>query len=124
MIVFTVLISLLICHFLADYCLTTPQMIEAKASGKHLQNIGLHAAVHATLMAVVLLSFCVSFVVVSALFALEFVSHFAIDYGKGFLGRKFPALGDNTKKAFWMLYGLDQLLHLLVIVVIVYCAVS
>ncbi len=122
--VFLLLISLLICHFLADYCLTTPQMIEAKASGKHLQHIGLHAAVHATLMVVVLLAFCVSFVVVSALYALELISHFAIDYGKGFLGRKFPALGDNTKKPFWVLYGLDQLLHLLVIVAIVYSAVS
>lgn len=122
--VLPLLISLLICHFLADYCLTTPQMIEAKTSGKHLLHIGLHAAVHATLMAVVLLAFCVSFVVVSALFAIELISHFVIDYGKGFLGRKFPILGDNTKKPFWVLYGLDQLLHLLVIVAIVCFAVS
>ena len=120
--IFKLLISLLVCHFLADYCLTTPQMIAAKASGKKLQHVALHALVHAALMGAVLLAFCVSCVV--GLFALELVTHFVIDYGKGFLGRKFPAFADNTKKLFWMLYGLDQLLHLLVIVVIVYFAVS
>ena len=120
---FPLLISLLVCHFLADYCLTTPQMIEAKATGKHLPHIVLHAAVHAVLIGVVLLVFEVTFAIIAWLFALELVTHFVIDYGKGFLGRRFPSLSDNTKKAFWVLYGFDQLLHLLVIVMIVYCAV-
>lgn len=122
MTVFALFTSLLLCHFLADYCLTTPQMIGAKATGKHLRHIVLHAAVHAVLMSGVLLVFEVTFTIVACLFALELVSHFAIDYGKGLFSRKFPAFGDNTKKAFWVLYGFDQLLHLLVIEVMVYCA--
>lgn len=122
MTVFPLLISLLVCHFLADYCLTTSQMIEAKATGKHLQHIVLHAAVHAVMMSVVLLAFGVNYTVVAALFAFELLTHFAIDYGKGLLGRKFMALGDNTKKPFWVLYGFDQLLHLMVVVAMVYFA--
>ncbi|MBR5638748.1 MAG: DUF3307 domain-containing protein [Muribaculaceae bacterium] len=124
MTVFTLLISLLVCHFLADFCLTTSQMIEAKATGKHLQHIVLHAAVHAVMMGVVLLVFGVSSAVVVWLFAFELITHLAIDYGKGFLGRKFMALGDNTTKPFWVLYGFDQLLHLMVVVAIVYFALS
>lgn len=124
MVVFSLLISLLACHFLADYCLTTPQMIEAKASGKHLQHIVFHAAIHAVLMGTVLLILGTPLALAAAMTALELVTHFAIDYGKGLLGRKFHTCGDNTNKAFWVLYGFDQLLHLLVIVAIVYFAVS
>lgn len=32
----------------------------------------------------------------------------------------FPAFGHQQQKPYWMLYGLDQLLHLLVIVIIWY----
>lgn len=121
---FPLLISLLVSHFLADYCLTTPQMIEAKASGKHTQHIVLHAAVHAVLMGVVLAVFGVAFTIVLGLVALELVSHCLIDYFKGFLSRKYLSLGDNTKKPFWILYGLDQLLHLMVVVVMVYFSLT
>lgn len=35
---------------------------------------------------------------------------------------KYPTLADKEKKPYWQLYGLDQLLHLLVIVGIWYVA--
>ena len=97
-------------------------MIQAKASGKELQHIVLHSGVHAALMSVVFLIFGISAKVVLLLFALEICSHFIIDYFKGLLGRLFPLLADNRHKQFWMLYGFDQLLHLLVIVAMVYLA--
>ena len=121
---FTLLISLLICHFLADYCLTTPQMIKAKASGKKLQHIFFHSCVHAVLMGLVFLAFSVSWKTVLLLSAFELCSHFVIDYLKGLSGRLFPALADNQQKPFWILYGLDQLLHLLVIVAMTYFALK
>ena len=98
--IFALLISLLSCHFLADYCLTTPKMIQAKASGKELQHIVLHSGVHAALMSVVFLIFGISAKVVLLLFALEICSHFIIDYFKGLLGRLFPLLADNRHKQF------------------------
>ncbi len=39
------LISLLVCHYLADFCLTTPAMIRAKADGRNPWPILLHAAI-------------------------------------------------------------------------------
>lgn len=121
---FTLLISLFICHFLADYCLTTPQMIKAKASGKKLQHIFFHSCVHAILMSLVFFAFSISWKTVLLLFSFELCSHFVIDYIKGFAGRLFPTLADNQQKPFWILYGFDQLLHLLVIVAMVCFAVS
>ena len=119
---FALLISLFICHFLADYCLTTPQMIKAKASGKKIQHILFHSCVHAVLMGLVFFAFSVSWKTVLLLFAFELCSHFVIDYMKGFAGRRFTSLADNQQKPFWILYGLDQLLHMLVIVAMVYFA--
>ena len=119
---FVLLILLLVCHFLADYCLTTPQMIKAKASGKKLQHVFLHSCVHAILMGLAFVAFSIPLKTVLQLFAFEFFTHFIIDYLKGLVGRLFPAYADNRQKPFWVLYGLDQLRHLLVIVAMVYMA--
>jgi hypothetical protein len=50
----------------------------------------------------------------------EIISHFLIDTAKGLVSARYPILTDMTKKPYWMLYGFDQLLHLLVIVFIWY----
>ncbi len=119
---FALLISLFICHFLADYCLTTPKMIKAKASGKGLYHILYHSCVHAILIGIVFVLFGFSLKICALLFLIEMISHFIIDYCKGLVGRVFPAFADNSQKAFWVLYGFDQLLHLLVIVAMIYIA--
>ena len=119
---YLLLILLIVCHFIADYCLTTRQMLAAKASGKKVQYIVLHAGVHAVLMSGVLIAFGTGLRLVALLFAIELVSHFIIDYAKGLTGRRFPGCADVKKKAFWVVYGLDQLLHLLVIVAMVWLA--
>lgn len=54
-----------------------------------------------------------------SLMILELVTHFVIDYAKGWVGRKIPHCAETAYKAYWVLYGFDQMLHLLVIVVIV-----
>ena len=117
---YALLISLLFCHFLADYCFTSPHMLEAKTTGKKLQYIVLHSLVHAALMSIVLLVFGIEIKTVLLLFSFELTTHFIIDYLKGLFGRLFPDYADNSQKSFWMLYGFDQLLHLLVIVAMVY----
>ena len=57
------------------------------------------------------------------LMLLEVVTHFVIDFGKAAVPVKVPLLADVKQKAYWVLFGLDQLLHQLVVVVIWYAAV-
>ena len=44
--------------------------------------------------------------------------------GEGRLMAKFPKLADMHNKPYWMLFGLDQLLHLLILVAIFLCLFS
>lgn len=119
------LIALLICHYLADFCFTSPSMIRAKADGRNPWPILLHAGIHAGLVGICLLLWCVSWKSLLMLAFVEFVSHFLIDTAKGLLTAHYSILGDMQKKPYWMLYGFDQLLHLLVIVMIwYYCIVD
>jgi len=116
------LLILLACHYLADFCLTTPSMIKAKADGRNVWPILLHAGIHAVLMGLCLLIWGVAWEMLLLLMLAELVSHFLIDTAKGRLTARFPKLADMQQKPYWMLYGLDQLLHLLVIVCIWYCS--
>ena len=120
---FALLIALLFCHYLADFCLTMPVMIRAKADGKPLWPIALHALVHAVLIGVCLLVFGVRWGLLAQLMLLEFASHFIIDTLKARLTAHFPILADARRKPYWMLYGFDQLLHQLVVIVIWYLAI-
>jgi hypothetical protein len=114
------LIFLLVCHYLADFCFTTPKMIRAKADGRNPRPIMLHAAIHAGLMAICLLLWSISWKAVLLAIAVEWITHFLIDLAKARLSIRFLILTDQQQKPYWMLYGLDQLLHQLVIVGIWY----
>ena len=118
------LLTLLACHYLADFCLTTPAMIRAKADGRNIWPILLHAGIHAILMGLCLLFFGVSWKLLLLLVLAEFVTHFLIDTAQGRLTAHFPKLADMQQKPYWMLYGFDQLLHLLVIVGIWWCSIN
>ena len=118
------LVSLLICHYLADFCFTSPVMIRAKADGRNPWPILLHASVHALLIGLCLLIWGIEWKLMLLLMLVELISHFLIDTGKGRLTSYFPILADQQKKPYWMLYGLDQLLHLLIIVGIWICGLK
>ena len=119
------LISMLVCHYLADFCLTTPKMIRAKADGRNPWPIMLHAAIHAGLMTICLLLWAISWKAVLLAMAVEWITHFLIDWTKARLSIRFLILTDQQQKPYWMLYGLDQLLHQLVIVGIwYYCCMN
>ena len=115
------LISLLVCHYLSDFCLTSPAMIRAKADGRNPWPIMLHAAIHAGLMGLCLLLWATSWKTALLAMAVEWGTHFLIDWTKARLSARFPRLADLQQKPYWMLYGFDQLLHQLVIVGIWYC---
>ena len=115
------LVALLICHYMADFCLTMPVMIRAKADGKKLWPIVLHATIHALLMGFCLLAYGIEWQLLLMLMLLELLSHFIIDTTKARLTNRFSYWADMRYKPYWMLYGFDQLLHQLVIVWIWYC---
>ena len=112
------LIALLVCHYLADYCLTSPSMIKAKANGRNPWPILSHASVHALLIGLCLLLWGIECKMLMLMMMAELISHFLIDTGKGRLTSYYPLFADLQKKPYWMLYGFDQLLHLLIIVII------
>jgi len=117
------LIALLVCHYLADFCLTAPVMIRAKADGKKLWPIVLHAAIHAVLMGLCLLVYGTGWRLLLLLMMTELGSHFVIDVSKAHISIQFPYWSDNRHKPYWMLYGFDQLLHQMVVIFIWYITV-
>lgn len=117
------LIVLLVCHYLADFCLTVPVMIRAKSEGKELWPILLHAAIHAALMGLCLLVYGTGWRLLQIFMMIELGSHFVIDVSKTQISIRFPYWSENRHKPYWMLYGFDQLLHQIVIVLIWYWAI-
>lgn len=115
---------LLICHYLADFCLTWPKLVVAKADGKNLWPIALHSSVHAVLIGLCLVAFGVEWKLLLLLALLELVSHFIIDTSKARLSVRFLYLSDIRGKPYWMLFGCDQLLHQFVIVIIWFLSIS
>ena len=112
------LVALLVCHYLADFCLTMPVMIRAKADGKNLPPIVLHAAIHAVLMGLCLLVYGTGWQMLLVLMMIELVSHSVLDISKAKISNRFPYWSDNRHKAYWILYGFDQLLHQMVVILI------
>lgn len=126
------LLSLFFCHFLADFThLSTNWMLRAKQFGSPIFPILCHAFIHATLMATTLEIYChytiygyetklFEFTRVDKLFFLQLITHFLIDFWKGRMNFWFPVLTDPSNKLHWILYGFDQYLHAIVILVMVY----
>lgn len=115
------LIGLFFCHFLADYThLSTPWMLKAKATGYHSLPIFCHALVHGTLMGLLLLFFTNDANLLINLFILQVVTHFSIDSCKGLLNIYFPQVKDSRKTLHWIIFGFDQFLHTLVIILMWY----
>ncbi len=112
------LAALFLSHYLADFCFTTRSMIVAKSDGRTLFPIILHASIHAFLMGICLIIFGTTIPLLLGLFLLEFISHFVIDTTKGRLTHAYPKLADNHQKPYWIVYGMDQLLHQLIIIAI------
>lgn len=110
------LLGLELKHFLADYVFQTGKMIAEKGNVRLLGGYA-HAGLHVLGTAVVLLWLVpVNFALAGVLLA-EFIVHYAIDYTKV---RRFADVKITEKpKLFWVLHGLDQLLHQLTYLAII-----
>jgi hypothetical protein len=120
-----ILVGLFFCHFLADYThLSMPFMLNAKRLGKPFYPIFLHAFIHASLMLVLLRCvFNIDGFMSFYLMQLQLITHFLIDVLKGRMNGWFPSLQSPANKWHWVVFGGDQYLHALVIILMSYIAV-
>ena len=121
----TLLLALFLCHFLADYTqLSTAWMLNAKRLGKPFFPILMHAYMHALLMFIALLIFVKDVNICAWLMLFQWVTHFIIDVWKGRMNGWFPALQSPANKWHWIVFGFDQYLHAVVIIIMVHLAVK
>ena len=119
------LIGLFFCHFLADFTwLSTTWMLNAKSLGKPLLPIFAHAAVHATLMGLLLAFGNLPLALWVNLVIFQLLTHFLIDLWKGQMNVWFPILKSPASKWHWIIFGFDQFLHAVVICIMYYTATS
>lgn len=115
------LILLNICHLLADFTpLSTAWMLKAKRFGKPLLPILCHALVHAILMGYVLVIIQAKSVII--LMLIQAITHFIIDVLKGRLNNIFPVVSNPSNTIHWVVFGTDQFLHQMVIIIMAYYA--
>ena len=118
------LVFLFVGHFLGDFTpLATARMLEAKLTGSPIGPIALHALVHAVLvgLAVAAIARPVPMLILAAV-TVEFWTHLGLDWVKGKMSVRRPALGDPGQPVFWTAFGIDQLAHALVLVGIAFLA--
>ena len=120
-----ILLVLFFCHFLADYTwLSTSWMLNAKRIGKPLFPIFIHAAIHTMLMSLVLGWFIGFTNTWAYLVIFQWVTHFLIDVWKGKMNVWFPVIQSPANKWHWVIFGLDQYLHAVVIITMAYIATN
>jgi len=108
------LIALLVKHWLSDFCLQTPWMIQAKSKLFGLGGL-IHAAIHGVF------TFVICYYFIGWPFALfvglaDFAVHYTIDYCKELVSRIMKLTTAHPQ--YWILFGFDQLLHMLTYVAI------
>ena len=119
MINFLLLIGLLFLHFVADFTkLSTPNMLSAKRFGTPLLPIFQHGLIHASLMTTYLLIFTQNIQFLGMMFLLECMTHFLIDVLKGKCNKWFPIVQNPSNVEHWYVFGFDQFLHQIVILII------
>jgi hypothetical protein len=114
---FGLLIGLEIKHFIADYLLQPGWILAGKGDFRKPGGYA-HAGVHAALTALLLVIFGTPLALAAAVFAVEFVIHYALDYSKIMYSRGVHV--DRQPARFWALHGIDQLAHQLTYAGIIY----
>lgn len=105
-------------HFICDFPLQSfPYMYLNKGTYGHPGGI-LHAAIHGAASFIILL-FYLPFFIAFVLAMMDMWVHYNIDWAKMRLGSKYNLKPDNSEW-FWILLGVDQLLHYLTYVFIIF----
>lgn len=119
---------LMTCHWIGDYTvLSRPEMLAAKKFGKPLGPIADHALMHFTLMLMGIIGYLSltgdSFqgnTKAALALILQFITHFLIDVAKGRVNAAYPSVQNPAAVRHWVVFGFDQLLHHLVILIMVW----
>lgn len=114
LLIFTLLI---VKHFIVDFPLQTKYQWSNKGTYCHPGGI-LHSGLHG--IGTYLCLFWYAPIAAVYLAFADMVIHYHVDWAKMNLNAKM-GWGPNTHEEFWWLLGLDQLLHYLTYVVIVWC---
>lgn len=118
------LILLQAIHWLGDYThLSTNKMLESKRFGKPLTPILQHAFIHGLGVFIILGILGYPAYIAFLMFLLMWGSHFIIDVWKGKMNVWFPKLADPTNKFHWYIFGLDQMFHQFIIILIAYLVI-
>ncbi len=108
-------------HMFADYYLQTPKMLSGRGQYFHWGRAQ-HAGVHVLGSVAVFLLFGAPWSFILIIAALEWVVHFNIDFAKASYSDKKQLSPEQA--AFWRATGLDQLMHNLTYVAMVWAWVS
>lgn len=108
-------------HMFADYYLQTPKMLSGRGEYFHLGRAQ-HAAVHVAGSVIVFAAFGAPLLFILIVELLEWVIHFNIDFVKASYSDKKQL--EPTQAAFWRAAGLDQCLHNLTYVAMVWAWVT
>lgn len=115
------LLALNICHWIGDYThASTSWMLSAKRIGKPLLPIFVHALIHTLLMGIVIMAYTMDAYLTNNLMFIQLFSHFLIDVLKGKMNVWYPNVSQPQNKSHWYIFGLDQLLHQIVIIIMVF----
>ena len=116
------LLLLNLAHWAADYTqLSTSWMLNAKRFGKPLFPILIHATIHSLLVFLIIIVFRDALMAMY-LSALQLLTHFIIDTMKGRLNVWFKQLQSPSNRFHWWVFGVDQYLHQVVIILTAYVA--
>lgn len=104
-------------HMFADFFMQTPKMLSGRGQYWHMGRAQ-HAAVHSIGSVVVFAIVGANPLFIATLVALEWVVHFNIDWCKGRICETQDL--NPTKSAYWRITGLDQALHQLTYVAMIW----
>ncbi len=105
-------------HFVVDFLLQTKYQYLNK--GKYLHPGGLlHSGLHAIATGFIGLYFVQSYSVALIIGLFDLIIHYHVDWAKVQINTRFN-LQCNTSEQFWYLVGLDQLLHQLTYIAIIF----
>lgn len=119
--VLLLLVLLQVKHMFADFYLQTPKMLSGRGVYFHVGRAQ-HALVHVLGSVVVFLIFGAPLSFILVICALEWIIHFNIDFAKASYSDKKKLQPDQA--AFWRAAGLDQFLHNLTYVAMVWAWVE
>lgn len=110
------LLLLQVKHFLFDFVFQTPYQLKNKGNYAHPGGF-LHAGLHVVATAVILFAVGTTPWKIAIVVIGEFLVHYHVDWGKEQITRR---RGQTSGPFFWQLIGLDQLLHQITYLAVVY----